>query len=82
MPSHSRCRICDTALPAPFLDLGAMPLANAFLRAPAEAPQEARFPLAVAACPACGLAQLTFVVPAEILYRDYIYVSSTSDATR
>ena len=82
MPAHTRCRICDTALAAPFLDLGTMPLANSFLGARADVANEPRFPLAVTACPDCGLAQLTYVVPAEILYRDYIYVSSTSDAVR
>jgi hypothetical protein len=35
--------------------------------------------LAVSGCPTCGLVQLNFVVPAEQLYRDYIYVSSTSE---
>jgi novobiocin biosynthesis protein NovU/D-mycarose 3-C-methyltransferase len=59
-----------------------MPLANSFLRSREAAANEPRFPLAVAACPDCGLAQLMYVVPAEILYRDYIYVSSTSDAVR
>jgi SAM-dependent methyltransferase len=82
LAAHTRCRICDTTLPAPFLDLGTMPLANSFLNAAADAADEPRFPLAVAACPHCGLAQLTYVVPAEVLYRDYIYVSSTSDAVR
>jgi SAM-dependent methyltransferase len=77
---HRRCRICATPLPAPFLDLGAMPLANAFLASPADA--EARYPLAVAGCTECGLVQLTEVVPADTLYRNYIYVSSTSDAVR
>jgi novobiocin biosynthesis protein NovU/D-mycarose 3-C-methyltransferase len=69
-------------LPAPFLDLGSMPLANSFLASPADAAHEARYPLAVAACGECGLAQLTHVVPAATLYRDYIYVSSTSEAVR
>jgi novobiocin biosynthesis protein NovU/D-mycarose 3-C-methyltransferase len=59
-----------------------MPLANSFLSAPADAAREERFPLAVACCGTCGLAQLTYVVPAATLYRDYIYVSSTSDAVR
>jgi novobiocin biosynthesis protein NovU/D-mycarose 3-C-methyltransferase len=82
MPAHVRCRICDTALPPAFLDLGTMPLANSFLPAGADPRDEPAYPLAVAACPSCGLVQLTHVVPAEILYRDYIYVSSTSDAVR
>ena len=82
MPAHTRCRICQAALPAPFIDLGAMPLANSFLASAADAAREPTFPLAVTACPVCGLAQLTYVVPADVLYRDYIYVSSTSDAVR
>src|SRR4051794_25269815 len=82
MPAHTRCRICRAAFPPPFLDLGEMPLANAFLSSAAEFAGEQRYPLAVAACQDCGLVQLTYVVPAEILYRDYIYVSSTSDGVR
>src|SRR5262245_53175126 len=59
-----------------------MPLANAFLTAPDQFQSEPSFPLAVTACNDCGLVQLTYTVPAELLYRDYIYVSSTSDAVR
>ncbi len=79
MPAHTHCRICKTPLPSPFLDLGDMPLANSFLNSPAEFAHEESFPLAVAACAGCGLVQLDYVVPAERLYRDYIYVSSTSE---
>jgi SAM-dependent methyltransferase len=82
MPEHTQCRICRTALPEPFLDFGNMPLANSFLTTPAEFAAEATYPLAVAGCPTCGLVQLNYVVPAEQLYRDYIYVSSTSDGVR
>lgn len=80
MPAHTHCRICGDELPAPFLDLGMMPLANSFLSDPAEAATEAKYPLAVAGCGGCGLLQINFVVPAEQLYRNYVYVSSTSDA--
>jgi len=82
MGDHTRCRICATPLPAPFLDLGAMPLANSFLASLDDAAAEPRYPLAVASCGRCGLVQLTYVVPAETLYRDYIYVTSTSDVVR
>ena len=82
MPQHVHCRICKTSLPEPFLDFGNMPLANSFLAGAAEFASEATYPLAVAGCPACGLVQLNYVVPAEQLYRDYIYVSSTSDGVR
>lgn len=69
-------------MPEPFFDLGRMPLANSFLSAAAEFAGEQSYPLAAAACPTCGLVQLNYVVPAEQLYRDYIYVSSTSEAVR
>jgi len=82
MANRTTCRICATPLPAPFLDFGAMPLANAFLRASDEFAGERSYPLAVALCAECGLVQLDYVVPADQLYREYIYVSSTSDAVR
>ena len=81
-PNHAVCRICRRGLPEPFLDFGPMPLANAFLNSPDEAAQEARYPLAVSGCDGCGLVQLNHVVPAEQLYRQYIYVSSTSEGVR
>ena len=82
MSGHTHCRICDTKLPDPFFNLGAMPLANSFLSSPAEFAGEASYPLAVCACSDCGLVQLNYVVPAEQLYRNYIYVSSTSETVR
>ena len=82
MPAHTHCRVCNTPLPPPFLDLGSMPLANSFLASRADAATEERYPLAVTACGECRFVQLNFVVPAEQLYRDYIYVSSTSDGVR
>lgn len=80
MPEHRHCRVCRTPLGAPFLDFGDFPLANSFLDAREPVGEEPKFPLAVCSCPDCGFMQLDFVVPAEILYRDYIYVSSTSEA--
>lgn len=82
MPAHTQCRICRTPLPEPFLNLGSMPLANAFLRSPEEFKTEASYPLAVSLCPGCGLVQLTVVVPPEQMYRQYPYVSSTSESVR
>jgi SAM-dependent methyltransferase len=82
VPEHKSCRICAEPLPAPFFDLGMMPLANSFRSSADDPAPEPRFPLSLAACRACGLVQLTFVVPAPTLYRDYIYVSSTSDGVR
>lgn len=82
MPHHTQCRICRSPLGQPFLDLGRAPLANAFPKSPAEFAGEPTYPLAVVACPSCGLVQLNYTVPAEQLYREYIYVSSTSEGVR
>ncbi len=82
MSQHTQCRICHTTLPAPFLDLGMMPPSNAFLAPTEIADHEVTYPLAVSACTECGLVQLNYVVPPEELYRNYLYVSSTSEAVR
>jgi len=58
--------------------LGMQPLANAFLRSPADFASERRFPLDVYLCATCGLAQLADVIDRGVLFRDYIYVSGTS----
>src|SRR5947207_8066668 len=79
LTSARRCRGCGLALPAPFLDFGRMPLANAFVPpSRAEAP-EPTFPLAVAYCTHCHLVQLTDTVPPEMLFTEYVYFSSYSE---
>ena len=62
------------------LDLGEMPLANAILTRDELDEPEARYPLALAFCPDCFLAQITHTVPPDILFREYAYFSSVSDA--
>lgn len=57
------------------LDLGEQPLANNFLSDPG---QNENYPLAVNRCTACCHLQLTHVVDPEIIYKDYAYVSGTS----
>lgn len=83
MPVNARCRACLHPLGEPFLDLGPQPPSNSFLRSPADFESEKRFPLAVVACAACGLAQTTFDVPGEDIFNDqYVYVSATSEGVR
>ena len=82
MATHTHCRICQQPLPGAILDLGTTPLANSFLSSPDEFADEPSYPLAVTTCATCGLTQLTYTVPAEQLYREYIYVSSTSEAVQ
>jgi hypothetical protein len=52
----ARCKLCDAVLSAPILDLGALPICNRFSLAPAALD---RYPLAMTACPRCGLVQLS-----------------------
>jgi hypothetical protein len=76
------CRYCTRPLDAPFLELGDMPLANAFCEPNGMDSAEFTCPLSVVHCPACHLVQLTHVVPAGRMFSHYLYVSSTSDAFR
>jgi hypothetical protein len=72
------CRVCGNNKVTKILDLGATPLANSFLKPEQLNDPEPRFPLVVGFCCQCGLVQLDHAVPPEILFRNYIYVSSTS----
>lgn len=71
------CRVCTSPLVRNVLDLGVVPLANAFLEEK-DVPLELSFPLGVRACATCGLAQLTHLVDPEILFRHYLYTPSAS----
>jgi SAM-dependent methyltransferase len=61
------------------LSLGRMPLANAILTAEQLARREPTYPLELAFCRDCALAQITATVPPEALFRHYPYFSSFSD---
>lgn len=73
------CRMCSGNNLYKFLDLGFMPPADQFRRKDQMKEQEIHYPLEVCMCDDCGLAQLTYIVSPEILYRnDYPYESSTT----
>ena len=73
------CRACGGGPLKPFLDLGETPLANAFVTQTTVDETEARYPLEVVFCGRCALVSLSGVVDPEVMFRDYIYVSGTSD---
>ncbi len=77
--TNTACRACDGTRLHKILVLGPTPLANSFLTKEQLAQDEPSFPLDVYACEDCGLLQLVHVVSPEVLFRDYIYVSTTSD---
>lgn len=72
------CRACGLELEV-VLDLGLTPLANSLLRKDQLEQPEPRFPLRLAVCHGCALAQLMETVPPEDLFTDYPYFSSFSD---
>lgn len=78
---HKRtcCRACEGERLSLFLELGNQPLANAFLASGDEFAGEAFYPLNVYFCEDCSLVQLLDVIDPEVLFRNYIYVTGTSD---
>lgn len=74
------CFGCGAVLPAPFLDLGRTPLANAYLSFEQLGLDEEKFPLSIAYCPSCYLVQLTHPVAPEKMFGEYLYFSSFSDS--
>jgi SAM-dependent methyltransferase len=72
------CRYCNAKLGEAFLDLGSTPLANSFLEKDEAEKQEFECPLKLVRCTTCGLVQLTHVVPADLMFSTYLYVSSTT----
>ena len=73
------CRSCNGGGLEPVLSLGRTPLANALLTAEQLQQQEPTYPLELCFCPFCALLQITYNVPPDELFRDYIYFSSYSD---
>jgi hypothetical protein len=74
------CRICDSTAIEPILDLGTQPPANS-LRRDRTASLPA-IPLVLCRCAACGTVQLTETVSPDYLFRNYVWVTGTSQATR
>jgi len=74
--------VCGSRRLSLILDLGISPLANRFLRSEQLNQDEPTFPLDVFVCADCSLVQLLEVVDPELLFRDYVYVSGTSETMR
>lgn len=75
-PSRLACRFCDSGLTHSFVDLGATPLANAYLKESDLTAAEPRYPLHARVCGECFLVQVESVVPPEQIFGDYAYFSS------
>lgn len=73
------CRSCGQTNLQPILSFGYTPLANALLTFEQLSQPEPCFPLDLVFCPECTLVQITDTVPAEQLFREYLYFSSFSE---
>lgn len=65
-----------------YLHLGSTPLANAYLSEAGLSAEEFREELALQVCLDCGLSQLTMVVNPDLMFKNYLYVSSTTETFR
>jgi SAM-dependent methyltransferase len=73
------CRFCNTPLTQVFLDLGAAPASNSFLKPEELNGPEAYYPLKLFVCPDCFLVQVDEIKSsAEIFSSEYVYFSSFS----
>ena len=72
------CRYSGEPLGAPFLELGTMPLANSYVKPQEAEKEEFRCPLSLVFAPTSGLVQLSHVVPPDLMFKNYLYVSSTT----
>lgn len=80
MTYHKRtiCRACGSSDLKRFLELGPTPLANSFLESSDDFKSEDVYPLDVYFCGNCSLVQLLDVIDPEVLFRNYVYVTGTS----
>ena len=76
---NMNCRICDNNILKTYLDLGAQPPSNSFVNKD-ELKYEKFFSLKVQLCENCGLSQLDTIVSPDDVFKDYMYLSSTSRA--
>jgi SAM-dependent methyltransferase len=74
------CRACGHSPLVVVLSLGEMPLANALIPPDRLEESEATYPLNLAFCEGCSLAQIDVSVPPEELFSDYVYASSYAES--
>ena len=70
------CIACDCEALVPVLNLGMQPLANSYKKSADE--PERTYPLAINRCSKCWHVQLTHAVNPDLLFKNYLYVSGTS----
>jgi hypothetical protein len=77
-----RCRVCRSDDLYVYLHLGKTPLANSYLEEAHLTQPEFKEELAIQLCRSCGLSQLTKIVNPDLMFKHYLYVSSTTRTIR
>ena len=78
MPKRDNCRLCGGKDVVCFLSLSSMPRAGAYLKKEDLSKPEIPYPLDVYFCKTCYSVQLFDIIPMEILFDDYRYLSSVA----
>lgn len=74
------CLCCDSTNLRLILDLKTQPLANSYLKSPDDSEQY--YPLELNYCTDCTHLQLSYSVDPELLFKNYLYVSGTTQTLR
>jgi SAM-dependent methyltransferase len=76
---HPACLVCQAPLRRTFVDLGASPLCESYLREDQLNEMEPFYPLHVRVCERCFLVQVQEYVRPEAIFTEYAYFSSFSE---
>ena len=72
------CRICGSKELIDVINLGNQPTPNGFLKKKDLSKKEKKYPLAVSFCTNCSLMQLKYLVDPKIMFKNYLYIPSSS----
>ncbi len=82
------CRVCGSSALTPVINLGEQYLQGSFIKPGKELPPSRKIPTSLVRCDpmrderACGLLQMEYTVPPEVLYSAYWYRSGTNNTMR
>jgi len=85
---HNTCRVCGSNALTPVINLGEQYLQGSFVKPGKEMPPIRKISTSVVRCDpmrdekACGLLQMEYTVPPEVLYSAYWYRSGTNNTMR
>lgn len=80
-PQPILCQICGQETVAG-VDLGHQPVSDLVLTESELNSPETFYPLRLQHCPQCGLTQLSYIVPPEVVYKNFPFVSGTTSTAR